>query len=102
MKVAGPPLNWFTGAATQVPAPGFEEGDDDGVGLALGVGLLLGELLVVGVGLTEVGLGVAEGELTEPLHTVPFKVNCAGTVFVPEYEPLKPKESAALVPTEPL
>jgi hypothetical protein len=87
-----------------VPAPGFEEGEDDGVGLALalGVGLLLGLELGVGVGDAEVGLGVAEVELTEPLHTAPFRVSCAGAAFVPEYEPLKPKERAALVPTEPL
>lgn len=50
-----------------------------------------------------VGDGLEDDSVdTAPVQTVPLSENCAGEVFVPENEPLRPNERLAPVATEPL
>jgi hypothetical protein len=65
-----------------------------------------GGVLGVALGLGDAEERVAEGvgvpEATLPVHATPLNLIVAGAGFVPEYEPLKPKLTEALVATEPL
>jgi len=77
------------------------DGDGDG---ELGEGELgEGELGDGDDGEAELGPKVGELVITEPpLHVTPFTAKVAGVGLLPVQEPLKPKETVALVPTEPL
>lgn len=60
----------------------------------------VGQALALGVGVAGVALGVVL--VTEPVQTVPLRVNWAGTGFAAVQEPLNPNVVVALVPIEPL
>jgi hypothetical protein len=69
-----------------------------GVELGVGLGLGLAEVRVA----EGVGDALAEPDETVPVHETPLNLITPGVEFVPEYEPLNPKLTDALVPTAPL
>ncbi|GLW22551.1 hypothetical protein Mame01_25940 [Microbispora amethystogenes] len=77
---------------------GEGDGDGDRDGLAEGDGLGDRDGLADGEALGDRdGLTDGEGEPTFPVHVTPLSVKVLGAVLAPDHDPLKPKETVALV-----
>jgi hypothetical protein len=106
MNVPAPPLNGLTGTALQVPGvPGTGGGfvPPPGGGLELGLTEGLGDTLGLGLALRDGEAAADDGEVTLPVQVTPLRVKLVGTGFdEPFHAPLKPKDTDAFVPTDPL